>query len=358
MRTCFQLLMVGLLLAASASHVFACACCAEKGEYFDTVGVIDEYEREMLGDIKYSKISELYIDAAAFETIKGLDELLKVYEASETGSELENISVTSEFSSGTWTINFRSGEASGSLSIPMPEKRGYFGADIHDGKMGGGGGPLLYKEIRMNGKVKEGTGLFSKGIAKGAEYSLVFQGRGNICNNAEDFTHWRLSVNGPDARYTFFGLLESGKSEAETADQLVSAPKFEDFPVSLWKGSKRALSLSSHPRARTFRTRLREAWSGDVNFAGNFIITYWGCGTNCLFGAVIDAKTGKVFFPEELLGMGVGLPGSDIEREPFRFRKDSNLFIFYGAMGEDADVATNWMLWEGGRFVRIANKAD
>jgi hypothetical protein len=232
MRTCFQLLMVCLLLAGFASHVLACACCAEKGQYFNTMNVIDEYERGVLGDIKYSKLSALYIDEAGFETIKGLDALMKIYEASETGSELENIAVTSDFSGGAWTIKFASGGTAGSLTIPMPEKRGYFGADIHDGRMGGAGGPLLYKEIRLNGKVSKGTGLFEKGIAKGAEYSLIFQGRGNVCNNPEDFTHWRLSVDGPSAKYTFFGKLSSGNPDyfldhKETADQ--NMPKFEEY---------------------------------------------------------------------------------------------------------------------------------
>ena len=39
-------------------------------------------------------------------------------------------------------------------------------------------------------------GFFKAGIDENTEFSLILQGRGNVCNNAEDFTHWRLEVSG------------------------------------------------------------------------------------------------------------------------------------------------------------------
>jgi len=37
--------------------------------------------------------------------------------------------------------------------------------------------------------------------------ALIFQGRGNRCDNAEDFTHWRLEISGKKTSYAFFGEL-------------------------------------------------------------------------------------------------------------------------------------------------------
>jgi hypothetical protein len=45
--------------------------------------------------------------------------------------------------------------------------------------------------------------------------------------------------------------------------------------------------------AREFRTRLREAARDKPNFAGRFIGTTLGCGTECVQGAIIDARTGR-----------------------------------------------------------------
>jgi hypothetical protein len=69
-----------------------------------------------------------------------------------------------------------------------------------------GGGPLLYKEWRFEGRVS-GTGFFGAGIVAPTRYLLVLQGRGNGCQDAADFTHWRLQVSGRRAHYAFYGEL-------------------------------------------------------------------------------------------------------------------------------------------------------
>lgn len=357
-RTPLTLILLPILVFSFFHNTYACACCAEPGTYFSVTSPVDDYEKEMLAGIKFSPTAALYMDAAGFEVIRGLAGFEDAWDASETGADFYEIGLSGGFGNGKWMWTLKLGNLSGSIELPLPAEHEYFGADIHDSKQSGGGGPLLYKELRFKGKVGSGTGFFSEGIRNGADFRLVFQGRGNGCNNAEDFSHWHLSVNGRDARYSFYGELPLGRTEGAPKGALVPAPKFEDHPAAAWNGRKKALNLNSHPNARTFRTRLREAWSGDVNFAGNFIFTYWGCGTNCLSGAIIDAKTGRVYFPDELQGMGVGLPGTDFEREPFELRKDSSLFIFYGASGEEADPGTRWLLWDGAKFIKLAERPE
>ncbi len=75
-------------------------------------------------------------------------------------------------------------------------------------------------------------------------------------------------------------------------------PTFERYPAIVEPAKAKAIDFRNSPGASTFRTRLREALAGGVNFAGHFILTGWGCGTGCTNGAVIDARTGRVFFPK------------------------------------------------------------
>ncbi|MGI8641023.1 MAG: hypothetical protein ACR2MG_13900 [Pyrinomonadaceae bacterium] len=69
--------------------------------------------------------------------------------------------------------------------------------------------PLLYKEWRFKGNVQIGNGFFQTSIVQPTTYFLVLQGRGNGCDNPEDFTHWRLEIAGKKASYAFFGELKS-----------------------------------------------------------------------------------------------------------------------------------------------------
>jgi hypothetical protein len=52
-------------------------------------------------------------------------------------------------------------------------------------------------------------GDYRVGTGRPSEYelSLVLQGRGNGCHNAEDFKHWRLQIGGRRAEYAFYGEL-------------------------------------------------------------------------------------------------------------------------------------------------------
>ncbi|MCO6512565.1 MAG: hypothetical protein J5I65_17410 [Aridibacter famidurans] len=350
-KTPLILILLPLLILSLFQQALACACCAEKGTYFSSKSALDDYEREILSKMKYAPESSLYLDAAGFEIVRGLDALRLISESSETWSEFDEIGTRVSVMSTSWMFTFSLKDAAGALTLPIPAEREYYAADIHDGKDSPGGGPLLYKELRFRGKVGSASNMFSAGFKGGADYFLVFQGRGNGCNNVEDFTHWRLSVNGPNARYAFFGKLTSGV--AKTAGKDRDLPTFEDNHAAVWKGTPRAVNLSSHKDARMFRTRLTEAQKEGVNFAGHFILTYWGCGTNCLVGALIDAKTGRVFFPEQMAGLGVGLPGTDIEAEALEFRKDSSMLIVRGALSDDEEIGTHYLAWEGGRFRKL-----
>jgi uncharacterized protein YkwD len=96
----------------------------------------------------------------------------------------------------------------------------------------------------------------------------------------------------------------------------------------------REVNLNSHPKAKSFKTNLKEALSGGVNFAGHFIVATWGCGTGCQESAIIDGNTGNVFFPPQLR---ITLSGGELnEKDPLEYKDGSRLLVLNGCPENDA----------------------
>ena len=178
------------------SRVWACACCAHPGEYQINFVKPDADKLSVIERIRFGTKAELWTSEADPEVAaKGLAHPAESY--SLTGSLVGNV----------WKLTFRNGDESGTLDLPLPAKMLRFAADIHDGRTKPGyPEPVLYKEWRFEGGVN-GTGVFKAGITALTKYLLVFQGRGNSCDGAEDFTHWQLKITGKKADYSFYGEL-------------------------------------------------------------------------------------------------------------------------------------------------------
>lgn len=123
---------------------------------------------------------------------------------------------------------------------------------------------------------------------------------------------------------SILGLLFAG-----SLAQPQSTPRYEEFPAPVYKGRRAQLNLRSSRGAYSFRTRLREGYAEGVNFAGHYTLVGWGCGTGCIDAAIIDAKTGKIYFPDELGGMVVYF-WSDSD-EALSFKPNSRLLVLSGA---------------------------
>jgi hypothetical protein len=128
-------------------------------------------------------------------------------------------------------------------------------------------------------------------------------------------------------------------------------PRFTDYPVKEHFNSQTAPLVLSR-EARVYRTRLKEAAREKPNFAGHFIVTTWGCGTECIMGAIIDANTGRVFMlPTTLCCWGASV---DEKFNPVEFRSNSKLIILSGARNEkEGDEATCFYKFENNRLVLI-----
>ncbi len=194
-RTNFVVVIAFIALLLWPAVALACACCSEPGHYYSGLADLDDHPLSELKRLRAARTASLY------ETAAGLEE-----DAVGIDQPKSSYSIQSAFVGNVWRFTFRSGASSGTLELPLPTKMWSHSADIHDGKLSPGGGPSLYKEWRIEGDVK-GTGIFKNGTAQAAKYVLVLQGRGNACDNAEDFGHWRLQVNGEKARFAFHGKL-------------------------------------------------------------------------------------------------------------------------------------------------------
>ncbi|MDQ1522733.1 MAG: hypothetical protein QOE47_657 [Pyrinomonadaceae bacterium] len=81
------------------------------------------------------------------------------------------------------------------------------------------------------------------------------------------------------------------------------APRLEDYAVAVRREKPAPIDFRSHPLARKYRTTLRnQLLQEGVNFAGQYTLAAAGCGTGCALGAIIDTRTGRVYFPKELHG--------------------------------------------------------
>lgn len=265
MKKYLSSLFIVALFFAFAAKISACACCAEPGTYSLRTGKPDGYYLEILQEIKFDADAYLYMTEAGFDGIKGLDSIAKSYESNDWTASPEFFSVSNTFSAKTWKFNFKTKDGKpGTLTLPMPAQMLTYKVDIHDGTTSGG--PLLYKEFRFKGNVQSGTGFFRAGIVKPTTYFLVLKGRGNGCDNTQDFTHWYLEIEGKKADYSFFGKLSSADpenvfdedEEEETTNQ--QSPSATEVTALL----------------RGIEERLAEAWvKGDRKFIEQVLADDW-----------------------------------------------------------------------------------
>ncbi|MEP6955313.1 MAG: hypothetical protein ABI883_00690 [Chthoniobacterales bacterium] len=187
-------MVIWALILFSGAKAQACACCSDPGEYrLEPNKPVGDYERAQLEGMKFAPAARLYLTDAGREEVKGL------------GSVSPENTVSAVLEPKRWRLTFRTEDGqTGVLTLPLPPKMTAFAVDIHDEEPEQA--RRLYKEWRFEG-VPARDGIFNLGFAAPVRYTLIFQGRGNRCDNGEDFTHWRLEISGKKVSYAFFGEL-------------------------------------------------------------------------------------------------------------------------------------------------------
>ncbi len=149
--------------------------------------------------------------------------------------------------------------------------------------------------------------------------------------------------------------LSIGFSPKLLSQSEVNPISFDQFPVeTIFSGSPAILDLSSHPNARQFRTVLKQGAEQGINFAGHYTIVTWGCGTACQVLAVIDVKTGQIYFPEIVASVG------------FEYRSDSSLLVVNPAKNleeipelyQQAYGPSRYYQWQNNQFIPLCNSHE
>ncbi|MEJ7622797.1 MAG: hypothetical protein WKF34_02280 [Pyrinomonadaceae bacterium] len=196
-------LVIAIGLIGATSHFAFCACCVERGFYEITRSAPDKFYLDMLGEMKFARPAELYMTEAGFDGIKGLKVLEN--EISDAGPDF---SIVETFAKRTWRLDVSTPSGKrGSLALPMPAQMVRYKVDTRFDNRAGSPDVVLYKEFFFAGNVGGSSGIFSSARGKGTAYTLVFQGRGNGCDNASDFKYWRLELKGPRTSFAILGEL-------------------------------------------------------------------------------------------------------------------------------------------------------
>jgi len=84
------------------------------------------------------------------------------------------------------------------------------------------------------------------------------------------------------------------KDEVEVA--YADSIDFDKFHVEAQKQTHAPIDWTSYPEARDFRTRITEAYKTDeVDFAGHYVMSIFGCGAGCIMGFMVDVRDGKIY---------------------------------------------------------------
>ena len=83
------------------------------------------------------------------------------------------------------------------------------------------------------------------------------------------------------------------------------SPSFNQYRVSLYKGSKASLKIKGNDLAERYKTTISNIYyskkavknwqATGLNFGGHYCFVSWGCGSPCQESAIVDLKTGLVY---------------------------------------------------------------
>ena len=104
------------------------------------------------------------------------------------------------------------------------------------------------------------------------------------------------------------------------------------------------------PTQRMFRTVLRNGARKGSNFAGHYTVVEWGCGSDCVEYAVVDALTGKVYDRDMP-------PTNDDYACGLLYKPDSTLFVVEKSATPNGDCKAYLYTWDGTRFVSVKRPA-
>lgn len=133
-----------------------------------------------------------------------------------------------------------------------------------------------------------------------------------------------------------------------SATELSDSPTFRDYPTKkIDHRPLKTIDFKSHPKARTFRTNLRKVVGEKSNFAGKYVVTFWGCGSPCQEYAIINVQTGSVYITPFTSQIGAD------------YKVDSNLFVVNPKGGPNHPLFIKYYyVWDGSELKLVYTEGD
>jgi hypothetical protein len=174
-----SILAVATVALAFAARAVACACCGNAGDWSERTGKLEAFQVKELERVRFGPAREV---------------------PSPAGGVLPNraFPVTATLIGKLWKLALA---GAGTVTLRLPATATSFAVDLRDGKTGGGGGPLLYTELRLRGS------MTATGSLHGTRYRLILMGRGSNCLNADALRHFRLELRGGATPVALYGDL-------------------------------------------------------------------------------------------------------------------------------------------------------
>lgn len=78
------------------------------------------------------------------------------------------------------------------------------------------------------------------------------------------------------------------------SDECSARLSFADFSTEDSYSGRAQVDFSTNDEAKHYRTAISKDVARGVNFAGQYVLSMWGCGDGCVGSAVINAESGKI----------------------------------------------------------------
>lgn len=123
--------------------------------------------------------------------------------------------------------------------------------------------------------------------------------------------------------------------------------RFDRYPAGkVYRGHPAAAKLVTAEQ-REFRTVLRNGAKKGPNFAGHFTVVEWGCGSNCIAIAVVDAITGVVYDQDMPQMNDSGICAA-------QYKVTSTLFVVETSPTPNGGCEPELYKWEGSHFAKVS----
>ncbi|KAA5537896.1 hypothetical protein [Paenimyroides baculatum] len=99
--------------------------------------------------------------------------------------------------------------------------------------------------------------------------------------------------------------------------KFISKYNFEQFPSNTIenKNSKIKLNTNQNDFSIRYKTMINQTYEKEpINFAGKYVLNYWGCGSPCQVGIAINAENGRL----------IEIPSANVG---YKFQKNSRLLV-------------------------------